>query len=100
MAVTIDDVARLLDEQGIRYSKDEQVGVIRAGFEAEAYQDQHGDSAVQLVLQVDESGEWLRIFSPAAYSLANCGNLTAALEVFAGIQWRRIRPFHGPSCRR
>jgi acyl carrier protein len=88
MAVTIDDVARLLDEQGIRYSKDEQVGVIRAGFEAEAYQDQHGDSAVQLVLQVDESGEWLRIFSPAAYSLANCGNLTAALEVFAGIQWR------------
>jgi acyl carrier protein len=88
MAVTLDDVAQLLDDQGLRYSRDEQARVLRAGFETEAYRNKHGDAAAQLVLEVDESGEWLRIFSPAAYNLAECRNLAAVLEVFAGIQWR------------
>ena len=88
MAVTLDDVAQLLDEQGLRYSRDEHSGVLRAGFETEAYRNKDGDAAAQLVLEVDESGEWLRIFSPAAYDLAGCRNLAAVLEVFAGIQWR------------
>lgn len=88
MAITLDDVAQLLDDQGLRYSRDEQAGVLRAGFETEAYRNKDGGAAVQLVLEVDETGEWLRIFSPAAYNLAECRNLAAVLEVFAGIQWR------------
>jgi sulfatase modifying factor 1 len=88
MAVTLDDVAQLLDEQGLHYSRDEHTGALRAGFETETYRDQHGDAGVQLILEVDETGEWLQIFSPAAYSLASCRNLAAALEAFTGIQWR------------
>lgn len=88
MAITLDVVAQLLDEQGLHYSIDEHTDVLRAGFETETYRDQDGDAAVQLILEVDETGEWLRIFSPAAYNLASCVNLAAALEAFAGIQWR------------
>lgn len=88
MAVTLDDVAKLLDEQGLRYSRDEQAGALLAGFKTEAYRNKDGDAAAQLFLEVDESGEWLRVFSPAAYNLAGCRNLAAVLEVFAGIQWR------------
>jgi hypothetical protein len=42
MAITLADVARLLDEQGLHYSRDEHTGALRAGFETETYRDQHG----------------------------------------------------------
>lgn len=90
MATSFKDLRKFMDESGLSYTADDEAGVIGVGFQSDpeetTYRDLEGDPCVQLFVQIHENGEFLSVFAPLAWNLADCANVPAVCEALARIQ--------------
>ena len=90
MPTSLKELVSFMEELGYSHTiqSEEPKPVITAGFSTSNYRDTDGDLGVTLVFQLLEDGEYMHIYAPKAFDLSECQHASAALEVFAGIQWR------------
>lgn len=90
MATTFDDLKRFMDEPGFTYDADDEHQAIAIGFSSEpedsTYRDADGDPDVQLIVRLAEQGEFVAVFAPRAWRLADCEHRQAVCEAATRIQ--------------
>lgn len=90
MATTLDDLKRFLDEKEVTYDVHEEDAAIIIGFacgpDEMTYRDSDGDPCVKVVVRLVERGEFVAVFAPHAWSLAECAHRAAVCEAAARVQ--------------
>jgi hypothetical protein len=90
MPVTIEQIREFLDDYDLQYQVDEEREAILIGFELDpawtSYRDQSGEPTMRLVIRAMEEGEFLSIFVPQAWGVADCQHKAAVFEAIASIQ--------------
>lgn len=92
MATTIAELTKFLDAAGLNYDAHEEHGAIAVGFRFEpdenTYRDEDGDPHVQIIVRIVEDGEFVVVFAPRAWNVADCDHVAAVCEAVARIQAR------------
>jgi hypothetical protein len=92
MATTFAELTTFLDDAGLNYDAHEEHNAIAVGFRYEphenTYRDADGDPHVQLIVRLVEDGEFVVVFTPRAWNLADCDHVAAVCEAAARIQAR------------
>ena len=87
MATTFKDLRQFMDASGLSYEANDDAGIIGVGFRCDpdetTYRDEDGDPCVQLFVQLHEGGEFVAVFAPLAWNLADCDNLPAVCVAVA-----------------
>lgn len=87
MATTIDEVAAFLEAKELRFRK-ARPNVIAVGFGGlDNYRDEDGDAQLAVFIELDEDGEYIKIFAPKAYVIPP-EKAGPVLQLCAMIQWR------------
>ncbi len=90
MPTSIEQIQEFLDEYSLNYRVDSEHDAILIGFGLDpartTFRDSDGDPGIQFVIRVLERGEFLAIFTPRAWSLADCPHKAAVFEALASIQ--------------
>lgn len=90
MATTFTELQRFLDDAGLTYDVNDEHAVIAIGFGCEpddtTYRDADGDPYVQVLVRLVEKGEFVTVFVPRAWNLAECTNQQAVCEVVTRVQ--------------
>ena len=64
VGTTLLEISSFLDNLGFHYSISEENEQIVTGFSTNEYIDRDGDSHLQIVIQIQENGEFIQIFTP------------------------------------
>jgi len=88
MAATLDQIAGFLEEGEVKHRLDLEKNCIRTGFGTECYRNADGDNGVQLVIRLDEDGEFIKVFAPSAYSYSEGPHKFALFQTLLQISWR------------
>lgn len=86
MAVTIDQIAQMLAELGLKYEKKSDTVIITA-FHTKKYRHPGGAQALPLVIELSENGEYFKVFSPMAFQIQG-EHVDAFLKACMMIQWK------------
>lgn len=88
MATTLNQIADFLKEQDIKHRLDLEKNHIRTGFGTKHYSDKDGDNGVQLVIKLEEDGEFIKVFAPNAYSYPEGPHKFALFQTLLQVSWR------------
>jgi len=92
MPTTIEEIGSFLDEEEVQYRIDEDRHAVLVGFELSprftAYRDRAGEPHFGVVIQPSEGGEFLALFAPWTWSLADCPHRSAVFEAISTFQAR------------
>jgi hypothetical protein len=89
MPVTIAAIKTMLDMNGIHYSDVGRPDEIGMGWESARYVDPDtGRKSVAILIRLEESGRYIKIFAPACFSVAGVAHKAAMLEALLGVCWR------------
>lgn len=66
MATSKEEIASLLDANGLKYHVHER-GTVHLGFETKKYKDREGDQGISIVISLEEDGEFVKFFTPMAF---------------------------------
>ena len=88
MAITKQFILSLLEEAGLHYEVHEQTGEPIVLFRSSSYVNQNGNNIIMIVIQLSESGEYIKFFLPCAYYVSSDETAYAALKTFASISWQ------------
>ena len=88
MAITKQYILSLLEEAALHYEVHEQTGEPIVLFRSSSYVNQNGNNIIMIVIQLSESGEYIKFFLPCAYYLSTDETAYAALKTFASISWQ------------
>ncbi len=86
MATTVQELKAILDEEEVRYRERED-GALVSSWTTKHYTDGDGDKALIIVVELDENGEYIKIFAPGAYKAVG-PHQDAFLRACSMIQWR------------
>lgn len=86
MAMTIDEIAALLDEMDLKYEKKSDT-MIFTGFRTETFRHPQGGPGVPLIIELSENGEYFKLFSPMAFQVQG-EHVDAFLKACMMIQWK------------
>lgn len=87
MAMTIDDIARILDKMAFKYGRHDDTS-IKFFMTMERFVDpDSGDKSLLLIAQLLEDGEYFQMYAPAAFRVKG-EHQDAFLRACAMIQWR------------
>lgn len=102
MAMTIDEISDLLTECGIDHETNELFEAIRFGFRLEPswtnYRNPAGAATHEFVISLHGDGEFVAVYLPRTWIIADCPHRAAVFEVLATYQGQRrmIRFDHDP----
>ena len=88
MAITLDELEGRVKEafgDDFKYRKIDEKNVIVVGFGTENYKDGDGDKSIQVVIRLDNDGEFINFFAPNAFNIKD-KNKRAFLEACAIVQ--------------
>lgn len=86
MATTLAEIKGLLEAKKIKFGEvNEHTLVLWYG--TEKYTDSDGDKALKIAIELTEDGEYIRIFSPKAFTVSGA-NVPAFLQACMEIQWK------------
>lgn len=92
MPTNLSEIKGFLDEFGLKYQVDEERDAIILGFncsnENGTYRDEDGDAHLQIVIRVLEKGEFLAVFVPNAWNIADSVVKPLILEACVSFQMR------------
>lgn len=92
MATTFDEVEQFLIDGKLEFDTDAENNAFGIGFGCEpddtTYRDTEGEARVQVIVRIAEGGEFLTVYSPGAWSLADCPFVPAVCEATSRIQAR------------
>lgn len=67
MAATLEHVSGILERAGIKHKVVPEKQFIATGFVTDSYADPDGDKRLRIIIELDENGEYLKIFAPKCY---------------------------------
>jgi hypothetical protein len=92
MPTTIAEIKGFLDEFDLKYQVDEERDAILIGFDCSnengTYRDGDGDAYMQVVIRVLEGGDFLAVFVPNAWNIAESVSKPLILEACVSFQMR------------
>lgn len=92
MPTNISEIKGFLDEFDLKYQVDEERDAILIGFncsnENGTYRDEDGDAYLRIVIRVLEGGEFLEVFVPNAWNIADSVSKSLILEACVSFQMR------------
>lgn len=88
MGSTLEQISEYLDSEGLQYRIDEERSVIFTGFGTEQYLDKDGDHHLNMVISLEEEGEFLKIFTPQCYLARDETNRPALLQTLLMVSWK------------
>jgi len=86
MATTLDEIAKYLDEDNLRYQRREED--IITGFGTKQYRDSDEDLHIRIVIAPSENGEYLKVFCPGVYNCSQSPHKAIALQTLLLVSWR------------
>jgi len=86
MAATLDQIAGYLKEDGVRFKQTD--GFIKTGFHTESYRDGDGDEGLQVVIDLSENGEYIKILAPMAYHASHNEHLKELFQALLMVSWK------------
>jgi hypothetical protein len=84
----IDELAKHLDAEGLRYQRRPEAGDLLTGFRMNAYRDPQGNPVLRLVVRTENEGTFLRVFAPFVYDLKGCAHRDAAFQALLVANYR------------
>ncbi len=88
MGTNLKEIAKFLDDEKLKYDTHPDKGFILIGFAMNAYKDEEDLQRIRMVIQLEEDGEFLKVFAPGAYKCAAGPNALAILQSFMYVHWR------------
>lgn len=88
MGSTLEQISEYLDSEGLQYRIDQDRSVIFTGFGTEQYLDKDGEHHLNMVISLEEDGEFLKIFTPQCYSALDETNRPALLQTLLMVSWK------------
>ena len=86
MATSTEELAGYLEEAGVRHRINDD-GDILTAFKTRQYKDRDGDNAVPIIIHLEEDGEYLKVFTPVAYSCKDSPHLGLVLQATLVTSW-------------
>lgn len=68
MAATLEQVSGILERAGMKHKVVPEKQLIATGFSTDSYVDSDGDKGLRVIIQLEEGGEYLKIFAPKCYT--------------------------------
>jgi hypothetical protein len=87
MATSLVEIEHFLIKQELRHDINEERGHILTGFAMENYRDKDGDNYLQIVIQLEENGEFLKVYTPKCYQYAG-DNKSKVFQVLLMVSWK------------
>ena len=87
MSTTLAEVSYFLDQRSLAYTVRDETTILTGFGGLASFRDVDGEDHLRVVIQVQEDGRYLQIFSPAAYSVPP-ERAAPFLQACAMIQWR------------
>ena len=87
MATSLKKIKQFLTKQELRHEVNEDQGRILTGFSMENYRDKDEDNYLQIVIQLEEKGEFLKVYTPKCYQYAG-ENKSTLFQVLLMISWK------------
>lgn len=88
MGTTLARISELMTNSGFKHRVEEERSVIISGFGTKNYRDRDGDKHQQVVIAVNEDGEYIRFMTPYAYKcLPTDPHLCAVLSVLLKLNY-------------
>jgi hypothetical protein len=88
MGSTLEQICGFLASEELQYRIDTERGVIVTGFGTENYIDDAGDKNLGMIIQLEENGEFLKIFTPKCYSVLEETNRAALMQTLLMVSWK------------
>jgi hypothetical protein len=67
MATTLEEIKSFLDEKNIKYRHTDGKNYILIGFKTDNYKDLDGDQLINIVIVLEEDGEYIKLLVPRVY---------------------------------
>lgn len=88
MGSTLEQIGEFLATEDLNYRIDTDRDVIVTGFGTENYIDDDGDKNLGMIIQLEENGEFLKIFTPKCYSILEETNRAALMQTLLMVSWK------------
>ena len=88
MGSTLEQICGFLASEELQYRIDTDRNVIVTGFGTENYIDDAGDKNLGMIIQLEENGEFLKIFTPKCYSVLEETNRAALMQTLLMVSWK------------
>ena len=88
MATDLKEIAKFMDDEKLKYDFHPDKSFILTGFAMDNYKDTDGEKRIRMVIQLEENGEFLKVFAPGAYKCPPGPNALAILQSFMYVHWR------------
>ena len=88
MGSTLEQIGQFLATEDLNYRIDTDRNVIVTGFGTENYIDDAGDKNLGMIIQLEENGEFLKIFTPKCYSVLEETNRAALMQTLLMVSWK------------
>lgn len=87
MATSLPEISTYLDAASVRYRHhDDQTLVLM--YEMEQYRNGDGELALLLAITLEEDGQYVKIFAPSAFNVADSDHLDVFLRTCMMVQWK------------
>lgn len=88
MGSTLEQIGEFLATEDLNYRIDTDRDVIVTGFGTKNYIDDDGDKNLGMIIQLEENGEFLKIFTPKCYSILEETNRAALMQTLLMVSWK------------
>jgi len=88
MGSTLEQIGEFLATEDLNYRIDTDRDVIVTGFGTKNYIDDEGDKNLGMIIQLEENGEFLKIFTPKCYSILEETNRAALMQTLLMVSWK------------
>ncbi len=88
MATTLKEIAQFLKEADLKFQLREKTDDILVGFTMPKYENPDGRKQLMVVIKLEESGEFLKLFTPKAYVYKEGPNALAVMKACMYVSWR------------
>ena len=87
MSTTLAEVSHFLDQRSLKYAVSDDETILTGFGGLASFRDRDGEPHLRVVIQLQEDGRYIQIYSPAAYAVA-AERAAPFLQACAMIQWR------------
>ena len=88
MPTTLDEIIVFLERQELKFRVLDGQERILTGFGTQRYRDTDGDLHLHLIIALEESGEFFKVFAPSCYRNDNEEHQEAVFQTLLMVSWR------------
>lgn len=87
MATSIVEIKTFLDNQGLHYVQANE-NMVALQYGTENYRDKDGDDTLTIAIELEEEGEFLKVYAPEVYNCQGCTHQLAVFTAILAVSWK------------